>query len=168
MPTIRVAEELAELVADHVVDGLEVELGGERLLDAVDDRELGGALLASPSTAAASRRRGGRFPARRPCCRRASAAGGRPNRRTHARARGRSASARRGPGRRRPAVPRRPIARPACLQWSSCRSVAASLSMSSLITRVSRVRSTWARKPTSLSGPDGTAISSPPSQLYTK
>ena len=29
-----------------IVDALDVELGGERLLHAVDDRELGGALLA--------------------------------------------------------------------------------------------------------------------------
>jgi hypothetical protein len=39
-------EDLADLVADRVVDALHVELGGERLLDAVDDRELGRALLA--------------------------------------------------------------------------------------------------------------------------
>ena len=39
-------EDLADLVADGVVDALHVELGGERLLHAVDDRELGGALLA--------------------------------------------------------------------------------------------------------------------------
>ena len=38
-------EDLADLVADRVVDALDVELGGERLLHAVDDRELGGALL---------------------------------------------------------------------------------------------------------------------------
>ena len=38
--------DLADLVADRVVDALHVELGGERLLDAVDDGELGRALLA--------------------------------------------------------------------------------------------------------------------------
>ena len=40
-----VLEHLAQLVADEVDDRLEVELGGHALLDAVDDRELGGALL---------------------------------------------------------------------------------------------------------------------------
>ena len=40
-----VLKHLAQLVADQVDDGLEVELGGEALLDAVDDRQLGGALL---------------------------------------------------------------------------------------------------------------------------
>ena len=39
-------EDLADLVADRVVDALDVQLGGERGLHAVDDRELGGALLA--------------------------------------------------------------------------------------------------------------------------
>ncbi len=39
------AEHLAQLVADEIDDGLEVELGRHPLLDAVDDRELGGALL---------------------------------------------------------------------------------------------------------------------------
>ena len=38
-------EHLAQLVADQIDDGLEVELGRHALLDAVDDRELGGALL---------------------------------------------------------------------------------------------------------------------------
>ena len=38
-------EHLAQLVADQVDDGLEVELGGHALLDAVDHCELGGALL---------------------------------------------------------------------------------------------------------------------------
>ena len=38
-------EDLADLVADEVVHGLHVELRGEALLDAVDDRELGGALV---------------------------------------------------------------------------------------------------------------------------
>ena len=33
------------LVADQIDDGLEVELGGHALLDAVDHRQLGGALL---------------------------------------------------------------------------------------------------------------------------
>mgnify|MGYP003693861707 CR=1 FL=1 len=43
---VRLLEDLADLVADRVVDALDVELGGERRLHAVDDRELGGALLA--------------------------------------------------------------------------------------------------------------------------
>ncbi len=43
---VRLVEDLADLVAHRVVDPLHVELGGERLLDAVDDRELGRALLA--------------------------------------------------------------------------------------------------------------------------
>ena len=38
-------EHLAQLVADEVDDRLEVELGRHPLLDAVDHRELGGALL---------------------------------------------------------------------------------------------------------------------------
>ncbi len=38
-------EDVADLVADRVVDPLHVQLGGERCLDAVDDRELGIALL---------------------------------------------------------------------------------------------------------------------------
>ena len=38
-------KQLAQLVADEVDDRLEVELRGHALLDAVDDRELGGALL---------------------------------------------------------------------------------------------------------------------------
>ena len=38
-------EDLGDLVADEVDDRLEVELGREALLDAVDDRELGIALL---------------------------------------------------------------------------------------------------------------------------
>ena len=45
MPMSPVPKHLAQLVADEVDDGLEVELGGDALLDAVDDRELGGALL---------------------------------------------------------------------------------------------------------------------------
>ena len=43
---VGLVEDLADLVADGVVDPLHVELGGERLLDAVDDRELRGALFA--------------------------------------------------------------------------------------------------------------------------
>ncbi len=43
---VGLVEDLADLVADGVVDPLHVELGGERLLHAVDDRELGRALLA--------------------------------------------------------------------------------------------------------------------------
>ena len=42
---VRVVEDLADLVADRVVDALDVELGRERGLHAVDDRQLGGALL---------------------------------------------------------------------------------------------------------------------------
>ena len=38
-------EDVTDLVADRVIDALDVELGGKRLLDAVDDGELGGALL---------------------------------------------------------------------------------------------------------------------------
>ena len=38
-------EDIADLVADRVVDALDVELGGQRCLHAVDDRELGVALL---------------------------------------------------------------------------------------------------------------------------
>ena len=38
-------EALAQLVADQVDDRLEVELRRQPLLDAVDDRQLGGALL---------------------------------------------------------------------------------------------------------------------------
>ena len=34
-------EDVAELVADEVVDGLQLELAGEPLLHAVDERELG-------------------------------------------------------------------------------------------------------------------------------
>ena len=40
-----VLKHLAQLVAHQVDDGLEVELGGHALLDAVDDRQLGVALL---------------------------------------------------------------------------------------------------------------------------
>ncbi|MEP6943529.1 MAG: hypothetical protein ABI981_11370, partial [Betaproteobacteria bacterium] len=39
------AENLADLVADRIVDALHVEFGGERLLHAVDDGELCGALF---------------------------------------------------------------------------------------------------------------------------
>src|SRR5439155_24299849 len=42
---IPVVENLADLVADRVVDALDVELGSERRLHAIDDRELGIALL---------------------------------------------------------------------------------------------------------------------------
>jgi hypothetical protein len=38
-------EELDQLVADEIDDGLEVELGGHALLDAVDQRELGRVVL---------------------------------------------------------------------------------------------------------------------------
>ena len=38
-------EDLLDLVADEVVHRLHVELGGQALLDAVDDRQLGGALV---------------------------------------------------------------------------------------------------------------------------
>ena len=38
-------EHLAQLVADQIDDRLEIELRGHPLLDAVDHRELGGALL---------------------------------------------------------------------------------------------------------------------------
>ncbi len=43
---VGLVEDLADLVADRVVDALHVEFGGERLLHAVDDRELRCALLA--------------------------------------------------------------------------------------------------------------------------
>ena len=49
-------EDLLDLVADQVVHRLHVELGGEALLDAVDDRQLGRALVRSRSGGAASRR----------------------------------------------------------------------------------------------------------------
>jgi len=42
---VRLIEDLADLVADGIVDALHVELGGERLLHAGDDRQLRGALL---------------------------------------------------------------------------------------------------------------------------
>ena len=45
MPMSSVSQHLAQLVADQVDDRLEVELAGHPLLDAVDDRELGVALL---------------------------------------------------------------------------------------------------------------------------
>ena len=38
-------ENIAQLVADQVDDGLEIELRGHAFLDAVDDRQLGRALL---------------------------------------------------------------------------------------------------------------------------
>ena len=38
-------EHFAQFVPDQVDDGLEVELGGHALLDAVDHRQFGGALL---------------------------------------------------------------------------------------------------------------------------
>ena len=45
MPMVVDAQHLAQLVADQLDDRLEVELAGHALLDAVDDRELGVALL---------------------------------------------------------------------------------------------------------------------------
>ena len=39
------AQHLAQLVADQVDDGLEVEFGRDALLNGVDDRQFGGALL---------------------------------------------------------------------------------------------------------------------------
>ncbi len=42
---VAVVEDLPDLVAHRVVDALDVELGRERRLHAVDDRELGVALL---------------------------------------------------------------------------------------------------------------------------
>ena len=42
---IRLVEDLADLVADGVVDALHVHLGRKCLLDAVDHRQLGGALF---------------------------------------------------------------------------------------------------------------------------
>ena len=39
------SEYVADLVADKIVDGLHVQFGGQALLHAVDDGELGGALL---------------------------------------------------------------------------------------------------------------------------
>ena len=38
-------EHVPQLVADEIDDGLEVQLLGHALLDAVDDRQLGGTLL---------------------------------------------------------------------------------------------------------------------------
>src|SRR4030095_4628412 len=43
---VGITEDLANLVADGVVDSLDVQLGRERRLHAVDDRELGSALIA--------------------------------------------------------------------------------------------------------------------------
>ena len=45
MPRSPVLEHLAQLVAHQVDDGLEVQLGGQALLDAVDDLQLGHAFL---------------------------------------------------------------------------------------------------------------------------
>ena len=45
MPMSPRVQHLAQLVADQVDDGLEVQLGGDALLDAVDHRQLGVALL---------------------------------------------------------------------------------------------------------------------------
>ena len=45
MPTFGLVEDLADLVADRVVDALDVELGGQGGLHAVDDGQLGVALL---------------------------------------------------------------------------------------------------------------------------
>ena len=59
-------EDLAQLVADEIDDRLEVELLGHPLLDAVDDRELGVALLGLLQQRCVSRT-GARSPARRPC-----------------------------------------------------------------------------------------------------
>ena len=39
------AEDLADPIADEIVDGLHVQLGRKALLDAVDHRQFGGALL---------------------------------------------------------------------------------------------------------------------------
>ncbi len=44
-PDLSCLQYFAQLVADEVDDRLEVQLGGDALLDAVDDCELGGALL---------------------------------------------------------------------------------------------------------------------------
>ena len=41
MPISLVVEDLADLVADSVIDALNVEFGGQRCLHAVDDREFG-------------------------------------------------------------------------------------------------------------------------------
>ena len=43
---VGLVEDLADLVADGIVDALHVQLGGKRLLHAVDDRQFRGALLA--------------------------------------------------------------------------------------------------------------------------
>ena len=42
---ITVAKDLADLVADRIVDALNVQFRGKRSLNAVDDRQLGVALL---------------------------------------------------------------------------------------------------------------------------
>ena len=65
-------EDLADLVADEVVHRLHVELRDEALLDAVDDRELGRALLRLARGGRSSARRAGRSRGRRPCSRRRS------------------------------------------------------------------------------------------------
>ena len=38
-------EHLAQFIADQIDDGLEVQFGGQPLLDAVDDRQFGGAVF---------------------------------------------------------------------------------------------------------------------------
>ena len=45
-PHVRLIEDLADLVADSVIDALHVQFGRERLLHTVDDCEFRGALLA--------------------------------------------------------------------------------------------------------------------------
>ena len=47
----RQVEHIANLVADEVVDGLHIELGGQSFLDAVDDGQLFGALFRLPEKA---------------------------------------------------------------------------------------------------------------------
>ena len=78
MLDVRLIEDLADLVADRVVDALHVELGGERLLHAVDDRELGRALLALLEQALRLVEQARVFERDAHRCWRASAAGARP------------------------------------------------------------------------------------------
>ena len=89
-----------DLVADEVVHRLHVELGGEALLDAVDDRQLGRPLVGLGQQALASRRTAGRSRGRRPGCRERARAAARRPRRTRL-ARGSRGRRRRWRGRRR-------------------------------------------------------------------
>ena len=87
MPMSPVSKHLAQLVADEVDDRLEVELRGHALLDAVDDRELGGALLGFLEQALRLVEEARVLQRDAHATRRRSSAGGRRTRRTRSRAR---------------------------------------------------------------------------------